>query len=97
MEGTIVVEIKKGHQKFYIGDSEESPIAEITFKQKDEQTIIADHTYVSDELRGQGVAGKLLKELIAYAREEDVKIVPVCSYVQKKMEHTKEYHDLIAE
>jgi len=89
-------EIKKGNEKFYIGD-ETNPIAEITFKQRDEDTIIADHTYVSDELRGQGIAGKLLEKLINYAREENVKIVPECSYVQKKMESSKEYGDLIAE
>lgn len=89
-------EIKKGDHKFYIGDSEEKPLAEITYKTKDENTIIAEHTYVSDELRGQGIAGKLLKVLTDYAREENLKIVPVCSYVQSKMEGSKEYEDLIA-
>jgi len=91
-----MAEIQKGNQKFFIGD-ENNPLAEITFKTKDENTIIADHTFVSDELRGQGVAGKLLKELTNYAREENKKIVPVCSYVKKKMEHSSEYDDLIAE
>lgn len=88
--------IQKGNNKFYIGENEETPIAEITFKPKDEQTIIADHTYVSDELRGEGIAGKLLEALIDYARKENKKIVPVCSYVKQKMERTEEYHDLIA-
>lgn len=91
-----MAEIVKGNNKFYIGEDEQQPLAEITFKQQDAQTIVADHTYVSDELRGQGIAGKLLEVLIAYAREENVKIVPVCSYVQSKMEKTPEYHDLIA-
>ncbi|MEI3606352.1 GNAT family N-acetyltransferase [Pseudogracilibacillus sp. SE30717A] len=88
--------IQKGNNKFYIGENEETPIAEITFKPKNEQTIIADHTYVSDELRGEGIAGKLLEALIDYARKENKKIVPVCSYVKQKMERTEEYHDLIA-
>lgn len=96
MEGLYVAEIKKGDHKFYIGDSEENPLAEITYQQKDENTIIADHTYVSEELRGQGIAGKLFNVLVDFAREENVKIVPVCSYVQKKMEGSKEYEDLIA-
>ncbi len=88
--------IQKGENKFYIGENENEPSAEITFKPKDEHTIIADHTYVSDELRGEGIAGKLLEALIDYARKEDKKIVPVCSYVKNKMERTEEYHDLIA-
>ncbi len=89
-------EIKRGNQKFYIGDNEEQPIAEITFQPKDEQTIIVDHTYVSEQLRGQGIAGKLVKVITDFAREEGKKIVPECPYVEKKMNHNKEYHDLIA-
>lgn len=89
--------ILKGENKFYIGENEQEPIAEITFKPKDADTIIADHTYVSDTLRGQGIAGKLVEVLTTYAREENKKIVPVCSYVKSKMEKTPEYHDLIAE
>lgn len=91
-----MAEILKGDHKFYIGEDEENPIAEITFKDKDEQTIIADHTFVSDQLRGQGIAGKLLNELIAFAREENKRIVPECSYVKAKMEKSSELHDLIA-
>lgn len=91
-----MAEIIKGDGKFYIGDDEQNPIAEITFKVRDAETIIADHTYVSDTLRGQGIAGKLYDVLINYAREENVKIVPTCSYVQKKMEKSPEHHDLIA-
>jgi len=88
-------EILKGNKKFYIGEDESNPIAEITYKDKDANTIIADHTYVSDELRGQGIAGKLFDRLIEFAREENKKIVPLCSYVKVKMERSAEYEDLI--
>ncbi len=88
--------IVAGNNKFYIGEDENKPIAEITFKPADDHTIIADHTYVSDELRGQGVAGKLFDKLIGYARENNLKIVPECSYVQSKMEKTSDYDDVRA-
>lgn len=90
-----MADIIKGENIFYIGENEQDAIAKITFKQKDAHTIIADHTYVSDELRGQGIAGKLFEKLITYAREENKKIVPLCSYVRAKMEKNPEYHDLI--
>lgn len=91
------MEIVKGTNKFYIGDNENEPIAEITYKEKDDQTIIVDHTYVSDELRGQGIAGKLVAVITDFARNEGLKIVPTCPYVASKMEKTPEYHDLIAQ
>lgn len=88
--------IVAGDNKFYIGEDEQQPIAEITFKPKDEHTIIADHTYVSDELRGQGIAGKLFNKLIEYARENELKIIPECSYVKTKMEKSSDYDDVKA-
>ena len=91
------MEIKKGNQKFYIGEDEAAPIAEITYKQKDEHTIDVDHTYVSDELRGQGIAGKLVQVITDFAREENLKIVPTCPYVATKMEKETAYHDLLAQ
>lgn len=91
------MEIKKGNNKFYIGEDEQAPIAEITYQEKDEHTIIVDHTYVSDTLRGQGIAGKLVEVITNYAREEGLKIIPTCSYVVSKMEKTTEYHDLLAQ
>lgn len=88
--------IKRGTNKFYIGENENNPVAELTFKPKDENTIIADHTFVSEELRGKGVAGQLFNHLIDYARTEDMNIIPECSYIQKKMERTSAYNDVLA-
>lgn len=52
-------------------------------------------TVVSPELRGQGIAGKLFEAGVKYARENNYKIVPVCSYIVKKFESGK-YDDLKA-
>jgi len=90
------MDIKQGEQKFFIGDNEAEPIAEITYKPKDAQTIIVDHMYVSEELRGQGIAGKLVEVIVNFARDEDLKIVPLCPYVKTKMENTEAYHNFIA-
>ena len=37
-------------------------------------------TYVPSELRGRGIAKLLVEEAIKYAREQGLKIEPVCSY-----------------
>jgi predicted GNAT family acetyltransferase len=88
--------VQKGTNKFFIGDDENHPIGELTFKQKDATTIIADHTFVSEELRGEGLAEKLFNKLIEYARENELKIIPECSYVAMKMKRTSEYDDVLA-
>ena len=68
-------------------------IAEITW------TILGnvmamDHTFVSPDLRGQGVAKKLLDRAAEYARENELKMEPVCSYVVTAFERYDEYDDL---
>ncbi|MBD3950046.1 N-acetyltransferase [Tuanshanicoccus lijuaniae] len=70
-------------------------IAEITFKPVDDKTVIADHTYVDNVLRGQGVAGKLLDYLVAAMEAEGKKIKAQCSYVVKKFNEEPEKYDAI--
>ncbi len=90
-----MIEVKKGIKSFYVGDSEESPLAEMTFIHSGDNHITIDHTKVSDELSGQGVGKLLLKELVDWARKENKKITPVCPYAKAQMEKNKEYHDII--
>ena len=93
--GATMLEIKKGNKKFYAGNSEENPLAEMTFVLSGGNLIIIDHTYVSDKLNGQGVGKLLLKELVDWARKENKKIIPLCPYAKSQMEKNKEYHDMI--
>lgn len=89
------MEIKKGNKGFYIGESEDKPQAIITFVPYGEDRIIVDHTYVSDRLSGQGIGKRLLQELVEWARKENKKIIPQCSFVKAQMEKNEEYHDLL--
>lgn len=55
-----------------------------------------EHTIVDPAYGGQGIAGKLVQEIAAQAREHGVKIVPVCSYALKAFEKNAEYADVWA-
>lgn len=55
-----------------------------------------NHTFVSDELRGQGVAKKLLDQSAEYARNNGLKMYPVCSYVVSAFDKSNEYDDIKA-
>ena len=70
-------------------------LAEITWVES-EGIMTMDHTYVSDELRGQGVAKKLLDEAANYARTNHLKMKPVCSYVVAAFEKSEAYDDVKA-
>ncbi|MYL45745.1 GNAT family N-acetyltransferase [Virgibacillus halodenitrificans] len=89
------MDIKQGNHSFFIGEDQDQPLAEISFIPGEGNSIIVDHTVVSAELQGQGIAGKLVDRLVQYAREEGLKINPQCSYAQKKLENTPEYQDVL--
>src|SRR3712207_3317285 len=52
---------------FFIYDENKNIIAELEYKKVD-NILILDHTEVSDVLKGQGIAAKLLDEAVSYAR-----------------------------
>ncbi len=90
-------QIKAGHHKFYIGENENTPQAEITFKYLDENTIDVNKTFVDPSLRGGGVAKKLFNKVIQKAEDENLKIVPSCSYVTRQFEKDESLAPLLAE
>lgn len=53
-------------------------------------------TFVPEELRGQGLAEKVVKAAFEYAREKGFKVQPSCSYVSGAfLKRHKEYQDLV--
>ena len=87
--------IKQADKSFYVGDSEKSPLAEMTFVYAGKNIIIIDHTSVSEELRGQNIGKQLLERLVEFAREENKKIVPLCPFAKKEMMKNKEEYEEI--
>jgi predicted GNAT family acetyltransferase len=85
--------IKEGLNKFYIGDEHE-PQAEVTFVPTGDKIIILDHTYVSPELEGQGIAAQLVEAVVKYARRTGKKIIPTCSYAVAAFQRNAEYQDV---
>ena len=58
--------------------------------------MVFTHTLVPPELRGRGIAEKLVRAALAGARAAGRKVTPACSYVAKFIERHREYQDLLA-
>lgn len=53
------------------------------------------HIEVNPEYEGKGFAKILLERLVSYARENNLKIVPLCPYVHLQFKrHPEEYNDV---
>ncbi len=55
-----------------------------------------DATFTPKEYRGRGLAVKLMKAVIKYARKNESKIVPNCSYAKSYFEKHPEYRGILA-
>jgi predicted GNAT family acetyltransferase len=54
-------------------------LSELDYLQ-DEGTFVIAHVGVHPRHRGQGVAGKLTKTALEYARRRSLRVIPVCPY-----------------
>ena len=61
---------------------------------QDGRNFVITHVGVHPELRGQGLAGKITQVSLEYAREHDLRVVPMCSYAAAYIRKHPEYLEL---
>ena len=83
MEHTIEFKIDENNRGGFFINKDGKQIAELDFDLKD-GVLNAYHTGVRKELEGQGIAANLFDKLVEYARENNYKIIPSCSYILVK-------------
>lgn len=83
----------KGRYVGRIADQTEE--AELTFSRTSPTLVIADHTYVPESMRGTGMGQALVDRLIADARAEGFKIIPLCPYVKSRYLRHPEWADVM--
>jgi predicted GNAT family acetyltransferase len=62
----------------------------------DGDTILLTHVEAHPDLRGTGAAGQLMAGILHHAREQGLKVRPVCSYAVAYMRRHREHQDLLA-
>jgi uncharacterized protein len=78
---------------FYIGENS-NRLGEMIYS-KSGNTIIIHHTEVSDKLRGKGAGKQLVAAAVDYARSNNLKIIPRCSFAKSLFETVKEFQDVL--
>src|SRR6056297_583406 len=85
-------------QRIYSIDEKGELMAETTFVLKENGEVNIDHTYVNPALRGEGVAGRMMKVVAEYLREKGLKATSTCSYANLWFKrHEESYSDIISE
>ncbi len=77
--------------RIYATDALGKVVAEVTFPTENGVSTI-DHTYVDPSLRGEGIAGKLVKMAADRIMAEGNKVAATCSYAVTWFKRHPEYH-----
>lgn len=60
-----------------------------------EDKLIIDHTEVNPECKGKNVGKLMLMEIVKFARENSIKIIPLCPFAKSVFDKTPEIKDVL--
>jgi len=88
---------KLGNKGLFFVEQEGDILAEMTYMQHSEHIIIIEHTEVDEVLRGKNIGFQLVNTAVEYARQHQLKIVPMCPFVKSVFDKKPDYKDVIAD
>jgi len=83
---------KKG--KFYIPENG-IQAAEMTYTWAGTSRFIIDHTEVNEVLRGKNAGKQMVMKAVEFAREKQVKIIPLCPFANSIFQKISEIRDVL--
>jgi predicted GNAT family acetyltransferase len=94
MEEVIGLEANDRKGNFYISvNGKQEGIMTFVFAGPDK--IIIDHTEVNSEYNGKGFGKKMVSKAVEFAREKNIKIIPLCPFAKKVFDKTPEFRDVL--
>lgn len=70
-------------------------IGEMTFNRSSDTFIIIDHTEVDPAYKGQNIGRLLLESVVSYARNNTLKIIPLCPFAKRMFERDSSLRDVL--
>ncbi|HJG27796.1 MAG TPA: N-acetyltransferase [Subdoligranulum variabile] len=90
----VMIEFRKEPDRIFATDETGKLLAEVTFPEQEGVAVI-NHTFVDGSLRGQGIAGQLLRAVADTLRQDGCKAKATCSYAVHWFETHPEEQDLL--
>jgi predicted GNAT family acetyltransferase len=92
-----IIQKDNGKEGVFKAMADGTEMGEMTYIWRGKDKILIDHTGVDPEFEGQGVGKKLFNKAVDFARENEVKIVPICPFVVALFERIPETNDVLAD
>lgn len=73
----------------------ETAAGEMTYVWTGTDKFIIDHTEVYEAYNGKGVGKQLLMKAVEFARENNLKIIPLCPFAKRMFDRMPEIGDVL--
>ena len=93
---SITLEETGSKGRYVLRPEGESETAELTFSRASDSLVIVDHTGVPDVFRGRGYGRMLAERVVADARQQGFRIVPLCPFFKAQAQRHPDWADVIA-
>ncbi|MGN0002402.1 MAG: GNAT family N-acetyltransferase [Sphingobacterium composti] len=80
----------------FIASEDGVKIGEMTYSKAGADKIIIDHTEVNENQKGKGIGKILLSKAVDYARENNIKIIPLCPFAKSVFDKDVDIRDVLA-
>lgn len=80
--------------RFFVGDKDK-PIALLNYFYKTDNVLVITHTEVDSSLQGQGVGKALIEAVVNFAKQNDLKIQPLCTYASAVLIKNEVYKSIL--
>lgn len=90
-----IQQINRENKGFFKAVSDEKEAGRMTYSWAGKEKFIIDHTEVKPEFNGRGVGKQMVTAAVDYARENKLKIIPLCPFAKAMFEKIKEIRDVL--
>lgn len=86
---------KEESKGVFIATENNLKAGEMTYSKAGDDKFIIDHTEVNPEFKGKGVGKEMVLAAVDYARENGIKILPLCPFAKAMFDKNKDIQDVL--
>lgn len=90
-----VKQIESGTKGFFGAFDDDKEAGRMSYTFAGETRMILDHTEVDDAYRGKNIGKRILMEVVEYARQNKIKIIPLCPFAKSVFDRMEEIRDVL--
>ena len=79
----------------FYAEEDGKKIGEMSYSKAGPSKIIIDHTEVDPEEKGKGIGSVLLEKVVQYARDNSLKIMPLCPFAKAQFDRDVNIRDVL--